>query len=212
MSVAPHLGHPTGPGPKGRVAGVDRRRKRKVGGQIVMPRTDQRFGRQRHQPLQAVPHLCRRPLEQPPAACGHQAVTGKHQATAREVKRDVPDGMARHVDDPRRFAPDGETHVGGQRQIQRRQPVRVRRSAQHHRPCGRAQRVRALHMVGMVVRQQDVGQTPSGAVQCGQHRGGIGHIDTGGLAAVFVMDQEGEVVGQAGNRFQVKRHGLAPVR
>ena len=83
--------------------------------------------------------------------------------------------------------------------VELRQPVRVRRGADHLGAEARAHLVGAGDVVGVVVGEQDQVQPPAGPLDRGDDRTGVGRIDDRGGAGAAVAQQPGIVVGQDGN-------------
>ena len=98
-----------------------------------------------------------------------------------------------------------------QGKVQGGQAVRIGGISRH--PCAGCgpQFRNTLNVIGVVMRQQDLRQGPAALAQGCQNGGRLGHVDHGGLAAGGVMDQEGVIVRQAGDRHKVKRHGVSPL-
>ena len=143
---------------------------------------------------QAGVHLCGRALEQPATAERHQAVGGKGCVGGRGMERDMADCMARDVDhiDPCRAK--GEAVAITECYIERWQALGIGGGAMHggRKRCG--QLGQALYVVGVVMCQPYLAQSPAALLQRRRDGGRFGNVDQGYIAGLFVAQQKGVIV------------------
>ena len=155
----------------------------------------QRVGGQGRQALKRGVHLLGCAFEQATAAGGEQGIAT--QQHARVIKRDVPQGMARHgihVEIPAQYA---DAVVIVQVDVPRRDLL-VGRAID----LGAGHTFDLLHaadMIMVMVGDQDIAEVPLGVLlEPGQYGSGIAGVDHGATVGMGVLQQPDVVVGEGG--------------
>src|SRR5579863_9197677 len=81
-----------------------------------------------------------------------------------------------------------------------------RRTADAHLRKRRLQRRHALDMIGMMMRQQNVGECPAAPREGGENRLFVWGVDRRRRPADGIMDKDADIIGEAEELFDVETH------
>ena len=171
----------------------------------------QGIGRQGGEFAQAGEHVRRIAFEQPAAAQAEQCVAAQQRGTVRIIEGDMPDRMAGRVDDLAHGVADRHRVALLHGPVEFWQPMGIRRRAHDRAAKARPNFVGAAHMIGVVMRQQDQVQPPTGGHDGGLDGAGIGRVHHGRGAGGAVAQQPGVVVLEQRNGGDAEGHDRAPV-
>ena len=189
------------------VAGLDGEGEFGVGQRIFVAAIDRGVLGQGGDLEQGVPHDRHGGLIDLAAADGEERVSGEEQLLRFEEIHDVADGVAGRFDDPRLQRADARDVAFPDGGVDERHPVRLARRGQD---AGLGEALLhlgdALHMVPVAMGHENVGEGPAALVEGFQDRRGLGNVDGGGGAGRGIMDEDAEIVGQAGELMDLSRH------
>ena len=207
--LRPHLGNPR---PQGGVVRINRQREAGIAFRIFMAAAHQRIARQGLQLGETREHLRRRAFDQPPAAQAEQRIAGQEHRPLRKEEIDLAARMAGRVDHLTSGIAQRHRIALPHRDIQLRQPVRIRRRANHRAGEARPHLVRRRDMVAMVMRQQDHIQPPARRLDRRDDGRALGRIDDRRCARLTVFQEPRIIVIQNGHGLRGDCHVLDPSR
>ena len=147
-------------------------------------------------------------LENAAAAEREQRVADKHNFIVAEIIGDVSKRMAGRFDDARARLADFHAIAFRNRAIERRQSMRVLGGADDlHVRKARLERLRSLHVIGVVMGQQQMRQRPAAPLGLFGDRFAVRRVDARGRPELRLMNEQAEIVIQADKLRDFQCHG-----